>query len=72
MPIYEYRCTECDKTIEKLVLNKDDIPEKCSCGGELKQVVSCSSFRLLGDWWYAPSGKSKPKQGVNNGKGTNK
>ena len=57
MPIYEYTCIKCNETREYLILNEDkDKPISCvKCGGELKRVISQSSFRLIGDGWYAPS-----------------
>lgn len=34
MPIYEYKCENCQHLFEKLVRNGRDIPDKCpECGG---------------------------------------
>ncbi len=59
MPLYEYRCSKCGKTIE--VLQKfSDAPLKRhkDCGGSVKRLVSACSFQLKGGGWYA-SGYSK-------------
>jgi putative FmdB family regulatory protein len=59
VPLYEYRCSKCGKTIE--VLQKfSDAPLKRhkECGGSVKRLVSASSFQLKGGGWYA-SGYSK-------------
>lgn len=33
MPIYEYRCQQCEQCFEKLVLTIDREPEELSCPG---------------------------------------
>ncbi len=39
MPIFEYRCEECDFRFEELVLKEREI--KCPrCGGKVKKLVS--------------------------------
>ena len=60
MPLYEYRCRSCKRTVE--VLQKfDDRPlRKCEeCSGRLDKLVSRTSFLLRGGGWYADGyGKS--------------
>ena len=53
MPIYEYRCINCGKTIE-VVQKISDIPfTECeNCSGKLKKLISKSSFSLKGSGWY--------------------
>ena len=51
MPIYEYSCQSCGKTIDVLQKVSDPTPESCTaCGtqGSLSKVVSRSSFVLKG------------------------
>ncbi|MBW2593297.1 MAG: zinc ribbon domain-containing protein [Deltaproteobacteria bacterium] len=46
MPIYEFKCRDCDKYIEILVINKDEeIEMKCSdCGSmNLERILSSTS-----------------------------
>lgn len=48
MPIFEYRCNQCDKEFEKLVFRNDDTPVLCpECNG--KDVVKkMSAASLMG------------------------
>src|ERR1700757_3388500 len=53
MPLYEYRCSKCDKTIE--VIRKFSDPpliEHEGCGGTLEQLLSAPAFQLKGTGWY--------------------
>jgi putative FmdB family regulatory protein len=59
VPIYEYQCKTCGKVQELIILTGDDEPEKCECGGELKKIVSHSSFHLKGTGWYATDYQNK-------------
>ena len=53
MPIYEYRCQDCDKVFEKIQSGFDEHAETCpSCGGESKRIISNTSFVLKGSGWY--------------------
>jgi putative FmdB family regulatory protein len=56
MPIYEYACQSCGKTIDVLQKISDPTPAACTaCGaeGSLSKVVSRSSFVLKGGGWYS-------------------
>ena len=46
MPIYEYQCTSCDSTFEKLVFKGDDENIECpDCGAKnTKRLLSATSF----------------------------
>jgi putative FmdB family regulatory protein len=67
MPIYEYRCTACDKVFEYMQRMSDDPKTTCeSCGGALERLISRSAFHLKGGGWYKdlysstkPESKSK-------------
>jgi putative FmdB family regulatory protein len=53
MPVYEYKCTECNKQFEIMQKITDDPLNKCgSCGGELKKLITNTSFVLKGSGWY--------------------
>lgn len=80
MPIYEYRCTECEHRLEKLQKISDaplvDCPE---CGKPaLTKLVSAAGFRLKGGGWYETDFKDRGKrnlageQGSKNGEGGSK
>ena len=44
MPIYEFRCKNCNNKLEEIVVFKDFVLKCCpKCGGKLKKLVSCPS-----------------------------
>lgn len=53
MPIYEYKCSACGKKHE-IIQKHDDIPfTVCpDCGGQMKKLISNTSFILKGTGWY--------------------
>ena len=55
MPIYEYRCADCEHTFEEIQQFSDPDPEACpACGkGDVGRMVSRSNFKLKGGGWYA-------------------
>jgi len=63
MPIYEYRCTECDHRLEKLQRMADDPLKDCpECNKPaLKKLVSAAAFKLKGSGWYETDFKGKEK-----------
>jgi len=66
MPIYEYKCTECDHELEKLQKLSDDPLVDCpECGNPgLKKMISATGFRLKGTGWYETDFKSGNKKNV--------
>ncbi len=53
MPIYEYKCTGCNEHFEVMQKISDDPLIECtSCGGELKKLITNTSFVLKGGGWY--------------------
>ncbi|CAK8717919.1 hypothetical protein KKHLCK_07080 [Candidatus Electrothrix laxa] len=54
MPVYEYECPACEKVFEVHQGMNDSPLTACSvCGGEVKKIVSMSSFHLKGGGWYS-------------------
>lgn len=54
MPIYEYQCQSCKQIIEAWQSLSEEPLSTCSaCEGELKKIISQSSFQLKGGGWYA-------------------
>ena len=52
MPIYEYRCCKCGRTIEAMQKMSDRPLRKClKCSGKLEKLISRSSFSLKGGGW---------------------
>jgi len=52
MPIYEYKCKECEIVFEELMRFDDPDPECPECGSEVEKLISKSSFILTGTGWY--------------------
>jgi len=53
MPLYEYRCHGCGKTIEVLQKFSDEpLTTHDGCGGEMEKLISASAFHLKGSGWY--------------------
>jgi putative FmdB family regulatory protein len=64
MPVYEYECPVCEKVFEVQQGMNDQPLKVCSvCGGEVRKLMSMSSFHLKGGGWYsdgyASGGKGK-------------
>ena len=61
MPIYEYKCDECDHQLEKLQKISDDPARTCpECGKDgLRKLVSAAAFKLKGTGWYETDFKDK-------------
>ena len=53
MPIYEYRCTECEAQWELEQSIKDEPRRVCpECGKQTaERQISLSNFQLVGDRW---------------------
>jgi len=63
MPVYEYECPACEKVIEVQQRISDDPLTECpECGGEVKKLVSMSSFHLKGGGWYSDGYSSVSKE----------
>lgn len=53
MPIYEYKCLDCDTQIEKMQKVSDAPLSLCEkCGGRLEKQWSLSGFQFKGEGWY--------------------
>ena len=63
MPIYEFMCSECGETEDKLVSMKTKKIKCKKCGGAADKVMSAPSFILRGSGWaadgYAKSSRTK-------------
>jgi putative FmdB family regulatory protein len=63
MPVYEYECSGCQKVFEVQQRMSDDPLTHCpECMGEVKKLMSMSSFQLKGGGWYA-DGYAKASMG---------
>ena len=53
MPIYEYRCQDCDHEFEKMQKFSDPPVAACpTCAGSVQKLISRSAFHLKGSGWY--------------------
>ena len=72
MPMYEYVCTECSHSMDKLLRASDPEPTECpECGKHgLKRQISAAAFALKGTGWYVTDfrNKKKPASGQGTGK----
>ena len=64
MPIYEYSCSKCGKTIEVIQKFSDPVLKKHQgCGGALTKLISASGFQFKGSGWYVTDYARKGKGG---------
>ena len=62
MPIYEYKCSECGKHIEKMQKISDEPLTVCEvCGGKMEKQWSLSGFQFKGAGWYVSDYSDKLK-----------
>lgn len=72
MPIYEYRCQDCEQIFEEWQSNFEEKELPCPiCGGTSKRLISNTSFVLKGSGWYVTdyAGKNASTSSNNNGHG---
>ena len=69
MPVYEYECQSCSEVIEIWQSLSEDPVSTCpSCGGDLKKIISMSSFQLKGGGWFADGYSASPSTGSDSNK----
>jgi putative FmdB family regulatory protein len=62
MPIYEYKCLECQSHFEKMQKVAEEPLKVCEkCGGELEKQWSRSGFQFKGSGWYVTDYSDKGK-----------
>jgi putative FmdB family regulatory protein len=53
LPLYEYQCTKCKHTFEKIKKFSDPPEKKCpECGGKVEQLLSAPAIQFKGAGWY--------------------
>lgn len=54
MPLNDYRCGHCKKTVEVLTFRFKDVPAVLcpDCGRKILKIPSASNFHLKGGGWY--------------------
>tara|TARA_Y100001934_G_scaffold67960_1_gene84275 strand:+ start:166 stop:456 length:291 start_codon:yes stop_codon:yes gene_type:complete len=66
MPIYDYKCSNCEHQIEVIHKISDDPKTTCpKCNKEsLSKLISAPSFRLKGSGWYETDFKTGKKKNI--------
>ena len=53
MPLYEYRCEQCEDISETIQKFSDPPLTTCeACGGKLERLLSASAIQFKGSGWY--------------------
>lgn len=67
MPLYEYQCQNCGRTLEKRQKFSDPELTECPhCAGKLEKLLSAPAVQFKGGGWYADlysSSKGAKKSG---------
>ncbi|HEV8159681.1 MAG TPA: zinc ribbon domain-containing protein [Pyrinomonadaceae bacterium] len=62
MPIYEYKCSDCEAHVEKMQKVSDEPLKTCEvCGGNLEKQWSLSGIQFKGAGWYVTDYSNKLK-----------
>ncbi len=70
MPIYEYRCKDCQQLFEEWQKGFEERDVNCPiCGGPSSRLISNSAFILKGSGWYATDYSDRKARAGNNGDG---
>lgn len=65
MPLYEYKCLECERTTEKIESVKGPHVKKCPhCGGKVEALISRSAIQFKGAGWYVTDYAGKKAAGA--------
>lgn len=65
MPTYEYRCKDCDRTLEVVQAFTDDALTVCPhCSGPLRKIFGNVGITFKGSGFYKTDSRTKPKAGA--------
>jgi putative FmdB family regulatory protein len=63
MPIYEYQCEKCSRRFEVMQRMTEPLLATCEqCGGQVRRLISQSSFVLKGGGWYVTDYPSEARK----------
>jgi putative FmdB family regulatory protein len=66
LPLYEYQCTKCKHTFEKIQKFSDRPEKKCpKCGAKVEQLLSAPAIQFKGSGWYVNDYAKKSGGGKN-------
>ena len=64
MPLYEYKCTKCGRTTEKIENVSGPHLRKCPhCGGKVESLISAPAIQFKGSGWYVTDYAAKASSG---------
>lgn len=64
MPLYEYKCTKCGRTTEKIESVSGPHLRKCPhCGGKVESLISAPAIQFKGSGWYVTDYAAKAASG---------
>ena len=71
MPLYEYLCESCGRTMEAIQSFSDPPLTMCDrCGGAVKKLLSAPAVQFKGSGWYVSDyGKGGSKPGAKGAEG---
>lgn len=73
MPIYEYRCGECEQVFEALQRVADEPLDTCRrCGGPAERIISSPAIHFVGSGWYVTDYARKGQEPKGEGQGEGK
>lgn len=73
MPIYEYRCNDCNNVFEEWNRSYEEKEITCpSCNGVAKRLISNTAFILKGSGWYVTDYARNQDSSSGNGNGDGK
>jgi putative FmdB family regulatory protein len=53
MPLYEYRCAQCDRVFEIIQKFSDEpLTVHEGCGGKVERLISAPGLQFKGSGWY--------------------
>jgi putative FmdB family regulatory protein len=63
--LYEYQCTKCAHTFEKIQKFSDPPVTECpKCGGKVEQLLSAPAIQFKGAGWYVTDYAKKSGSGA--------
>lgn len=66
MPIYEYRCEDCEQVFEALQRISEEPLDACRhCGGAARRIISSPAIHFVGSGWYVTDYARKGANGKN-------
>ncbi len=61
MPLYEYKCRQCGRLMERIEKVAGPHLKKCPhCGGSVESLISAPAIQFKGSGWYVTDYAGKP------------